>query len=99
MADCTFFKNSLLKIGALCFALIDFSQAVLSYTLNTAFYVSDGVPAGGEYSPPYGSLVGNIRADFHVLCVVPRGETPKERGEIERVCGATTTNYEGKSTT
>lgn len=39
-------------MGAMCFALIDNSQAVLSYTLSTAFYVSGGEPVAGEIPPP-----------------------------------------------
>ena len=38
-------------MGAMCFALIDNSQAVLSYTLSTAFYVSGGEPGAGEIPP------------------------------------------------
>ena len=75
----------------MCFALIDNSQAVLSYTLNTAFYVSDSGPGRGfpRSTGRPSEIYGLALIDF----VVPHRVRSPRREEPEEVkCG--TVKYE-----
>ena len=50
--EVVFCKHDSLEMGLWCRALIDFSQAVLSYTLSTAFMFPAG-PMAGDFPRPW----------------------------------------------
>ena len=80
-------------VGNLCYAFL----AVLSFTLDTAFLRFRLAPTGGGTPCPLGSPSEICGLTFCVLCVVPEGGQPKEKG-AQRANGTTEHKQKGRFT-